>query len=27
DDEIQYLLDPVAKPAKKRTSKKLKSEV
>ncbi|WP_434082292.1 hypothetical protein, partial [Acinetobacter baumannii] len=26
-DEIQYLLDPVAKPAKKRTSKKLKSEV
>ena len=27
DDEIQYLLDPVAKAAKKRTSKKLKSEV
>ncbi|MDO7473189.1 type VI secretion system ATPase TssH [Acinetobacter baumannii] len=27
DDEIQYLLDPVAKSAKKRTSKKLKSEV
>lgn len=27
DDEIQYVLDPVVKAAKKRTSKKLKSEV